>query len=51
MASLQAACPGQALGLSVVLEGHLHRKMVTDGKSLEGERAEPQRPAGQSVLP
>lgn len=37
MASLQAVCSGQASGLSVDLEGHLHRKMVTYGKGLEGD--------------
>lgn len=41
--SLQMARPGQTSGLSVGLEGHLHRKMVTDGKSLKGEGAESQR--------
>lgn len=44
MASLQAACPGQASVLSVGLEGHLHRKMVTDSKGLEKEWTMPQRP-------
>ena len=32
-------CPSQGPGLSVGLEGHLHRKMVTDGQGLEGEGA------------
>ena len=40
--SLQAVCPSQAPGLSVGLEGHLHRKMVTDGQGLEGEGAKPE---------
>lgn len=51
IASLQAACPGQSSELSVGLEGHLHRKMVTDGKGLEGEGPSLSGPAGQPVLP
>lgn len=30
--------PWPGLELSVELEGHLHRKVVTDGQSLEGEQ-------------
>lgn len=37
VAALQAACPGQFSELSVAFESHLHRKMVTDGKGLEGK--------------
>lgn len=51
LASLQAACPDQSSGLSVGLEGHLHRKMVTDGKGLEGEGAKPQKPCWAACLP
>lgn len=51
LASLQAACPDQSSELSVGLEGHLHRKMVTDGKGLEGDRAKPQKPCWAACLP
>lgn len=51
MASLQAVCPGQASVLSVGLEGHLHRKMVTDSKGLERECAKPQRPCWAACPP
>lgn len=36
---------------SVRLEGHLHRKMVTDGKGLEGEGSQPQRPCQAAQPP
>lgn len=43
-ASMCRQVPWPDLGLSVGLEGHFYRKMVTDGKGLEGEGSKLQRP-------